>query len=194
MAETEYELDEFDRLAETFPAGAHRRPVKRWRKILPFVLVIVIAPLLGWGAFIGFKNSGNALPDIPKKTEKPQVTQEQPSTPTPSETQSSEQPTEPDRSIAVTVLNGSNINGAAGRAAQTLINNGYVNVQTGDTSVYGLSESSIYYSDESYRVTAENIAKFLGINVVMVRTDDIDSPDGIAVFLLGEAQTDVEQQ
>ena len=44
-----YEEDEFDVLgADRTPQGVHRAPVPRWRQLLPFAVVIVLAPLLAW--------------------------------------------------------------------------------------------------------------------------------------------------
>lgn len=44
-----YDEDEFDVLgADRTPQGVHRAPVPRWRQLLPFAVVIVLAPLLAW--------------------------------------------------------------------------------------------------------------------------------------------------
>ncbi len=50
MAKTPYPPDEFDRLPEGSPVGAHRRVPRTWTRALAFVGVVVGSLGLAWGA------------------------------------------------------------------------------------------------------------------------------------------------
>lgn len=65
-----YEEDEFDVLgADRTPQGVHRAPVSRWRQLLPFAVVIVLAPLLAWvGVSALSGNFGGDAEDPPPVT------------------------------------------------------------------------------------------------------------------------------
>lgn len=46
-----YPEDEFDFEGKNLPVGSHRKLRSRWRVIMPFIVVIILAPLCAWGAF-----------------------------------------------------------------------------------------------------------------------------------------------
>lgn len=60
MSSDVYPEDEFDRIGRTLPRGAHRPGQPWWHGFLPLIAVFIIAPLLGWAAFllIGAGGSG----------------------------------------------------------------------------------------------------------------------------------------
>lgn len=47
---SKYPKDQFDDVATDGPVGAHRRPPSPWLPVLPFLLVLLLVPLLAWGA------------------------------------------------------------------------------------------------------------------------------------------------
>ena len=52
MSGYEYPEDEFDGADDDgrVPVGVHRAPAPRWRSWLPLLIVIVVVPVLAWGA------------------------------------------------------------------------------------------------------------------------------------------------
>lgn len=49
MSSNQYPEDEFDLQGRTIPVGMHRKPTPKWRLYLPFVVVLILAPLSAWG-------------------------------------------------------------------------------------------------------------------------------------------------
>ncbi|MGC0249333.1 LytR C-terminal domain-containing protein [Pseudactinotalea sp. Z1748] len=74
-----YDEDEFDVLgADRTPQGVHRAPVPRWRQLLPFAIVIVVAPLLAWaGVSILSGNFGSEPDPTPAVTATEDQTEEE---------------------------------------------------------------------------------------------------------------------
>lgn len=52
MNETHYPEDEFDQIAKHLPQGAHRPGQPWWRGFLPFIIAIIVAPLLAWALLL----------------------------------------------------------------------------------------------------------------------------------------------
>ena len=52
MSRYEYPEDEFDAADDEgpVPVGVHRAPVPGWRSWVPLLAVLIIVPLLAWGA------------------------------------------------------------------------------------------------------------------------------------------------
>lgn len=48
MSEAQYPEDEFDRIGKRLPQGAHRPGQPWWHGFLPFVIAVIVAPLLAW--------------------------------------------------------------------------------------------------------------------------------------------------
>jgi len=58
-----YPEDEFDTLgAKRVPQGVHREPAPRWRQWLPFLLVLVLVPLLTFGVVKYFADTSSDEP------------------------------------------------------------------------------------------------------------------------------------
>lgn len=198
-------MDEFENPDENAPVGAHRRPTSRWRPVLPFLLILVLAPLLAWGV-VGFMQrsdsgtsgasvvqSGTQTPqssdnaqssEIPQSSEAPQssaVPSAEPTeTPTPTPTQA---PAEVDRSISVQVLNISGIQGYAAQMAGYLSNDGFTSVTAGNSSDWLTQENTVFYSSEDQKATAERIAELTGIGSVRLDTEATGGT-GIIVLLV----------
>lgn len=185
MSEQEYpyDEDEFDVLgADRTPQGVHRAPVPRWRQLLPFVLVIVLAPLL---AFAGVRALSGGGDDDPAATPTPTVTEE--ATEDDGENgeegengdedgeeaeNGEEEPTEEetdvdeadlDRTVPIYVLNGTSTGGVAGSAAEALTNDGWTNVSASDYNRAQPTNTEIYYNNAELAEEAESVASTLGI-------------------------------
>lgn len=66
MSKEEYPYpdDEFDALgASRVPQGVHREPAPRWRQWLPYVLVLILVPLITFGAVKFFAGGSDTTPE-----------------------------------------------------------------------------------------------------------------------------------
>ena len=71
-----------------------------------------------------------------------------------------------DKSVAVRVINATNITGHAAQSANKLKQNGYTNVTAANPTGKVPTNSVVWYKDESQRAAAQDIAKALGISAV----------------------------
>lgn len=71
-----------------------------------------------------------------------------------------------DKTVAVKVINATNIAGHAAKNAAVLKQAGYTNVTAGNPTGKVPSDSVVWYKDESQKAAAEDIAKTLGISAV----------------------------
>lgn len=170
---TNFEPDEFDRMADEHPVGVHRRPETRLRALLPFILVLIIVPVLAWlsvaiisGGFTpSTSRSDKAVTQqTPKKTTPPKKAK---TTPTPTKTQEPEKVSEADKNRQkVVVLNVSAAQGAAGTTADYLKSNGYSSVEATNSQGNGIAGTSVYYADPADKAVAKDMAKALNISTV----------------------------
>lgn len=202
---SQYPEDEFDLAAKNRgPKGVHRPAESRFRRILPFLIVIVAAPLVAWGVMTLITNNDDTAPTANETTQSPQETEEPTEDPTGDEgADPEEEPTEPpsdedavetdepqepeeteepeaevDFAAGVSVLNGSGITGLAGRAAEQLT--GFTDVFVGNYQSPQPTVSTVFYQTEELRATAEHIADILGIANV---TDLASASNEIVVTL-----------
>ncbi|SPT53638.1 Uncharacterised protein [Actinomyces bovis] len=199
MSPYSYSPDEFD--AETdgiSPVGVHRAQLPAWRSWLPLLLVIVIAPLLAWGAVAMLGSSAGSPESKPtaKATAAPQA--EQPGvSPTASvgnvvpETGSagggataSGAPSSTDFTLGVTVHNGTTVSGLAGRTGDRLRNAGYtsVTVSQGIYSGNDPATSTVFYGDDKHQPTARALADTLKIKNVQKSTEATGSNPLVVVL------------
>lgn len=190
----EYPEDEFDapQAQGQEPVGVHRAPVPGWHAWVPLLAVLIIVPLLAWGAVALLGRSGHPASDLVAQrqsaTPAASAAPTQEAEPTPSadsetvqaQTEPAEEaqpaqatqtpPASADMTTGVTVYNGSKVNGLAGRTAERLRGGGYTNVtvQPGQYHSSDPAQSTVYYADASREATAKAVASSLGIaNVVM---------------------------
>ena len=201
MAENQYPVDEFDRLAASRKVrGAHRRRESSAKWWIALVAVLVCAPLLGWGIVHLMGGSGSSTSPTPTASasvapEQPQT--EPPAEPTapPEETEppvETEPPAEPEPAqldLPVEVLNASNISGYAAANQEILWNAGFTNVATGNYPTMEPQITQVFYPDESFAATANEIAGQLGVpqdadHVIM--GGDAEGRGVIVVVLAGE--------
>ena len=205
MAENQYPVDEFDRLAANRTVrGAHRRRESGAKWWIALVAVLVCAPLLGWGIVHLMGGSGSSTTSTPSasvsaapeqpQTEAPQTEapQTEPPAETPAPPEETEPPAEPEPAqldLPVEVLNASNISGYAAANQEILWSVGFTNVATGNYPTMEPQITQIFYPDESFAATANEIAGQLGVpqdadHVVM--GGDAEGRGVIVVVLAGE--------
>ena len=170
------------------PVGVHRGPRSLSVRVLPYLLVVVLAVLCGLGVWAAVSGS---LPwqqthteasrvissHLPKRsasssasssaTATDQASQEQtsePSSQSPSASASSSSPAPVvNRGTQVTVINGTRVNGYAGKKRQVLVNAGYTAVTASNPQGALPDVSMVRYRDEADKATAQEVANVLGI-------------------------------
>lgn len=180
MAKIEYSFpeDEFDAAGQSrHPEGVHRATRPRWRALLPFVIVVLLAPVL---AYVGVSyltgqddpagssvtasptdDAGAQAQDV-EGNEPARVEQEPAAEPEPSEDPTAEAPAV-DRDVAVLALNGTETSGLAGGAAERLREDGFTAVTTGNARSSVPTASTVYYHDGDLAAAAQRVAAVLGI-------------------------------
>lgn len=181
-----YPPDEFDASSDDGPApiGVHRAPVPAWRAWLPLLAILVIVPLLAWGAVAllgsraGDPSDVQVGPAQPSATTVPSATTSPTTEPTaeptaaeatPTPEPTPEPPTTADLTTGVTVHNGTSTNGLAARTADRLTNAGYtsVTVAPGSYTETEPARTTVYYAGPEHAVTAQAAAGLLGITNVV---------------------------
>lgn len=187
MAKQEYPYpeDEYDvQGAGRVPEGVHRAPVPRWRILLPFVIVLVLAPALAYAGVRYLSDPGGPSPAVsPTSTvttapAEPEPTPEE----TPSVEPTPEAPPEGDvrRDAAVFLLNGTTNTGLGSAASAALAEDGFTAVSTSGYSRPQPSGSTVYYNSAELADTAQRVATVLQIGQVVELASATDS---IAVVL-----------
>ncbi len=173
---SQYPKDEFDLAAqERGPKGAHRRVESSAARFLPFVLVLILGPLLAWGIVSLLSRDGDGgVAEAPTPT----ATSEQTDPadggePTPEATeQPTTEPTEapvPENvnlDAGISVLNGGPIEGLALTVSETLTNANFTDVYAGNYLSSLPTVSYVYFQREDLRETAQHIADLLGIEPI----------------------------
>lgn len=189
-----YPPDEFDASpGPDSPRGVHRAPRTAWSRWWPFVAVVVIVPLVAWGAVTYLAGRGQ-LPDIPgvastASSQGPDQTPTDSAQPSgsvtaatpPAQSTTPAPPPATDLATSVSVLNGSKINGLAKKVADQLTAAGFTKVTTGNTSAATPTASTVLYGNASLKATAELVAKT--IKVAAVEQSSAAAPNGITVVL-----------
>jgi hypothetical protein len=188
-----YPPDEFDAPPDPdAPRGVHRAPRSAWSRWWPFLAIIVVVPLVAWGAVTVLAQGGH-LPDLgaggsqtqdagtgPTDAATTQPTGTATAT-TPAATPTTHAAQQAVLTTPVSVLNGSKINGLAGQVASKLTAAGFTNVTTGNTTAATPVASTVFYGSDALKATAELVGQTIHVsNVVMSPTD---APNGIVVVL-----------
>lgn len=181
---SQYPEDEFDVAGrERAPQGTHRAPRNPWRALLPYALVIVLVPLLAWGA-VGLLGSGGGTGDggdaqdtettAPPTAE--ETTEPADEEPTDAEgTTEGEEGESPDEGLpadvitttSISVLNGAGISGIAAEAAGQLTDAGFTDVVAADYGASAPEATTLYYRNADLAPTAEAIGDLLGIETLV---------------------------
>lgn len=189
--------DEFDRAGrDRTPQGVHRAPRSIWRTLGPIIAIVVLAPLLAWGAVTLLGDRAQEDPpatatstESPAGTETPTETAESTEGEGAAAPETSEEPSAEasaaapvDFGAGIAVLNGAGVNGLAGDVVGQLADAGF----TGGTAAdYGSAEpqaTTLYYNNADLAATAEAVGETIGITN-LVESASATSTTDIAIVL-----------
>lgn len=201
-ASVEYPEDEFDVVDSTRPRSPHRAPKSLARRIVPFVVAIILGPLLAYvivtaistGSLPGQggdgttsqTTGGTVTPSVePDDEDETGATSEEPSPEetgsddetTDDETTAEEPAAEPDLATRVMVLNSTSIAGLAGQGRDALEAAGWTDVATGNFSGT-LPGSTVFYGEDDpvLEASARAVAEELGIEKVEFDAEQASDP------------------
>lgn len=194
-----YPEDEFDNPAPDAPVGVHRQPKSRWRPVLPFLVVLVVVPLLAWGVtYLMLRTSGDKetpqsgtpstsapqsqTPTQPTPSDTPSETPS--ATPTPDPTETPEEEEVPvDLATSVSVLNASGIQGYAAEVAGTISAGGFTNVAAENTSGWLTQVNTVFYGSPELEATALQVAELAGISEISLDPDSAESSQVVVLLV-----------
>lgn len=180
-----YPRDEFDAAGEDMPVGMHRPQPSKWKSVWPFLVILIVVPLLAWGASSLLTNrptSSNTAATPTGQSEAqsaqsaPETTQSAPAEQ--AESAQSEPVTEPestpapanepivDTNVKISVLNGTGQNGLAARTAEKLTAAGFAGAATGNATGWETEDSTVYYQDPNLEASARAVGEAVGITNV----------------------------
>lgn len=209
MSRYEYPEDEFDAADDEgpVPVGVHRAPVPGWRSWVPLLAVLIIVPLLAWGAvqLLGRHGARPAAESTaaapasgdgggsgaPASGGQAPATGQPPATATPTnDARPTSTPTNADLTTGVTIHNGAGINGLGGRTGDRLRNVGYTNVevQQGTYDNASPTTTTIFYADSDTEPTARAVGQALGITNIVESAAEAQSNPIVIVL-----RTDFEE-
>ena len=209
MSRYEYPEDEFDAADDEgpVPVGVHRAPVPGWRSWVPLLAVLIIVPLLAWGAvqLLGRHGArpaaeataaapasgGGGGSGAPASGGQAPATGQPPATATPTnDARPTSAPTNADLTTGVTIHNGAGINGLGGRTGDRLRNVGYTNVevQQGTYDNASPTTTTIFYADSDTEATARAVGQALGITNIVESAAEAQSNPIVIVL-----RTDFEE-
>lgn len=193
-----YPEDEFDTLgADRTPQGVHRAPLPRWRQLLPFLIVLVLAPTLAFFAVRALSGGDDpppggettttqdASPDPEDTTDGgtgEEATSDEGGDDPSSEEPTSEEPTlDVDYSTQIWVLNGSGVSGLAADAVTELESLGWEDTNAADYGRAQPTATTIFYDNADQLDEAEAVADQLGIDTLV---ESSSAADGDIVIVL----------
>ncbi|WP_194785858.1 LytR C-terminal domain-containing protein [Actinomyces haliotis] len=181
MTPYEYPEDEFDEPADDGPApiGVHREPVPAWRSWLPLLAVLIIVPLLAWGA-VSLLGARSGSQTETAATASAVST----ASATPTATASATLAGDADMTAGITIHNGTITDGLGTRTGEKLTNAGFTAV-TVSQGVYSLAEptaSTVYYAAPENKSTAQAVAQALGVTEVVESATEAQSNPIVVVL------------
>ena len=209
MSRYEYPEDEFDAADDEgpVPVGVHRAPVPGWRSWVPLLAVLIIVPLLAWGAvqLLGRHGArpaaeataaapasgGGGGSGAPASGGQAPATGQPPATATPTnDARPTSAPTNADLTTGVTIHNGAGVNGLGARTGDRLRNVGYTNVevQQGTYDNASPTTTTIFYADSDTEPTARAVGQALGITNIVESAAEAQSNPIVIVL-----RTDFEE-
>ena len=188
MSNYQYPDDEFDAADADgpVPVGVHRAQVPAWRSWIPLLAVLIIVPLVAWGAVALLRHGGapsstatssesGAAPDAPAASTRPADTGDTPA-PDASGTPGQQSPDNADLTTGITVHNGTAVSGLAGRTRSKLGNDGFTSVNVAD-GVYGATDPAPENAS-----TARTVADSLGVTNVVESAEEASSNPIVVVL------------
>lgn len=207
MSRYEYPEDEFDAADDEgpVPVGVHRAPVPGWRSWVPLLAVLIIVPLLAWGAvqLLGRHGARPAAESTaaapasgggsgaPASGGQAPATGQPPATGAPTNgAEPTAAPTNADLTTGVTIHNGAGVNGLGARTGDRLRNVGYTNVevQQGTYDNASPTTTTIFYADSDAEATARAVGQALGITNIVESAAEAQSNPIVIVL-----RTDFEE-
>ena len=209
MSRYEYPEDAFDAADDEgpVPVGVHRAPVPGWRSWVPLLAVLIIVPLLAWGAvqLLGRHGArpaaeataaapasgGGGGSGAPASGGQAPATGQPPATATPTnDARPTSAPTNADLTTGVTIHNGAGVNGLGARTGDRLRNVGYTNVevQQGTYDNASPTTTTIFYADSGTEATARAVGQALGITNIVESAAEAQSNPIVIVL-----RTDFEE-
>lgn len=195
---SQYPEDEFDVAGrDRGPEGVHREPPSLWRALAPFLAVIVVVPLLAWGAVSLLSGGDGQEPQAdptPVTTVAPTdapteggTTGEPTGEPTASEEATSEPGPDADvvLTTSVSVLNGAGVSGLAGDVATVLQEAGFTSVGAADYTAGSPDVTTLYYRNAELAPTAQAIGELAGIDNLVEAPSATQNVE-IAIVLRGD--------
>lgn len=206
-----YPKDDFDDIPDSGPVGVHRKPSSPWLPVMPFLVVLVVVPLLAWGvaSLIQRNVPEERLEEIvpvavqsEAQSEGEEVVVEEevvvppvppsdlptaaPDTldgdgPAQNETPATDPDIPVDHDASVGVYNASGVQGLAGQKVDTLTNGGFWNSFAENTNDWGVGQNTVFYPSANYRSTAQAVADLLGIGSVV---EDVSVTGDASIFVL----------
>lgn len=194
-----YPEDEFDIAARSRgPKGVHRQAEGAFRRLLPFLVVIVAAPLLAWGLLSLLNQDDDGAPvatpsptaaatgqatgqatatgePTPTPTPTPSATPEATESPEPTPSPTGEAEEAVEFATPVAVLNGAGVAGIAGRTADRLAEAGFTAVTPGNYANAQPTATTIFYNNAELAGTAQAIGAELGIDLLVELASATDS-------------------
>lgn len=202
-ADYPYPEDEFDAVSPDAPTGVHRAPRSAWSKWWPFLVVLLVVPVLAYGVVEYLSRTDN-LPDAgpTQGQEQPQEPQDpgvdegtapgdgtgdgtgegEPGTEEPPVGEEPPVAPEPVLTTPVSVLNGARVSGLAGRVSEQLRGVGFTSVSADNANGPVPEVSTIYITTEDLRATAELVANTIGVPTIEVSPPDAGG--GVTVVLV----------
>ncbi|GEK23329.1 LytR C-terminal domain-containing protein [Cellulomonas xylanilytica] len=192
-AEYPYPEDEFDVPSNPdVPRGVHRAPRSAWSRWWKYLVVLALLPVLAF-TLVNLAAREGTLPTLPGTSDSPAAQEDVPSdtptegegeAPTEPETPADEEPAAPTPvlSTPVEVLNAAGVGGLAATQAEKLTAAGFSAVTTGNAEPTA-DDSTVYYTSEDLRPTADLVAQTLGLTEVVQQDDPTP---GISVLLVSD--------
>lgn len=198
---SQYPKDEFDLAGEDMPVGMHRPQPSRWKNVIPFLVILVAVPVLGWGASQLLTSSSTvtaqsdthnvsehtqSAPQSDVMVEPPQSEPAPALEPAPqSDAPQSEPPSQASQinyNVAISVLNGTGTQGLAAGKAAALNEAGFAGTSAANADGWASEVSAVYYESPQVEASAREIARILGIETVAVNTTDLGNADVVVLL------------
>lgn len=200
---TQYPEDEFDEAGKLYPVGAYRQAPSKWKAVVPFLLVLVLAPALAW-LTVSFLTAGNvtaptaqqpsqsASSEVDKTAEeKAQADKEaaekaqaekEAAQKAQAEREAAEAAAKVNKDVSVVVLNGTSTNGLAGGAVTKLQGDGFNKLRADNAQGWQTEVTTVYFKAGN-EVNAKAVAKVLGVSNVV---ESAESVGDVTVVLKGD--------
>ncbi|MDO4900128.1 LytR C-terminal domain-containing protein [Actinomyces sp.] len=201
MSRYDYPDDEFDADDDApVPVGVHRAQVPAWRSWIPLLAILIIVPLLAWGAVgllgrhatgAGGQSTATAAAPAPggADDQDTQTGGQEQGSPEATAQATADPAGNADFTTGVTVHNGTDTSGLATRTGEKLNNAGFTSV-TVSQGVYDLEEpasTTVYYASEDLVPTAQAVAAALGAGEIVESAEEAQS-NPIVVVLRNDYQ------